>query len=376
MSQAELSPLLRDYMQRTKDGTLKPDPAQQQVMQALAALLDGLTGNALLPPVRRWPRLFSRHAKQATHAAGLYLWGGVGRGKSMLMDLFVAHATACLPTRRVHFHAFMLDVHKRLHAFRQIDSTGDLMPKVVAEIASETRVLCLDELQVTDVTDAMILARLFGGLMDAGTCVIFTSNRAPQQLYAHGLQREQFLQFVALLEQRIPIMELKSPTDYRLEQWRTLAHTYVYPLGEAADDFLLDSWQRLTGGAANESLRLEIQGRILRVDKHANGIAWLTFDELCRRPLGASDYLTLATVCHTLLLQGIPAMTKEDRNEAKRLVTLIDTLYDTRVKLLATADAAPDQLYPSGDGSFEFHRTASRLHEMQSEEYLALAHSA
>lgn len=292
----------------------------------------------------------------------------------MLMDLFVDEMKSRVRTQRIHFHAFMLDVHKRLHAFRQLHAGNELMDKVIAQIAEETRLLCLDELQVTDVTDALILSRLFAGLMDAGVTVVFTSNRPPHQLYQNGLQREQFMKFVELLKKRVPIIELKSPTDYRLEQWRQLARTYVYPRDEAADDFLLESWQRLTHGAPNEPLRLEVQGRILRVDKHTHGIAWLTFGELCMRPLGANDYLALAKICHTMLLQGIPAMTREERNEAKRFVTLIDALYDHRVKLIATAEVGPDALYPSGDGSFEFARTASRLHEMQSEQYLALPH--
>ncbi|PZP84433.1 MAG: cell division protein ZapE [Azospirillum brasilense] len=369
MSQAEPSLFLQDYNQRIINGALKPDPAQQQAALALDALFD-----ALRPAAVTGGLLARLRGSKRTPANGLYLWGDVGRGKSMLMDLFVAHAKPMTRTRRMHFHAFMLDVHKRLHAFRQLDATGDLMPRVIADIASEIRVLCLDELQVTDVTDALILARLFEGLMDAGVCVVFTSNRPPHQLYQHGLQREQFMKFVELLKRRMPIHELKSPTDYRLEQWRTLAHTYHVPLDATADDFLLESWQKFTQGQPSEPLNLEVQGRILRVDRHSHGVAWLTFDELCRRPLGANDYLTLGKVCHTLLLQGIPAMTKEDRNEAKRFVTLIDTLYDLRVKLIATAQVQPEALYPGGDGSFEFHRTVSRLHEMQSEQYLALAH--
>lgn len=358
---------LQAYDARVASGAWKADTGQRAAALAFHALLGQLQAYER-------PGLLGRIIGSKPAPAGLYLWGGVGRGKSMLMDLFVEQAKKISPTRRVHFHAFMLDVHKRLHAFRQLHAGADLMPKVIAQIAEETRLLCLDELQVTDVTDAMILARLFEGLMDAGVTVVFTSNRPPQELYRNGLQREQFMQFVALLKRRLTIMELKSPIDYRLEQWRQLAHTYMHPLGAAADDFLLESWQRLTHGAPTEPLRLEVQGRTLRVDKQAHGIAWLTFDELCVRPLGANDYLALATVCHTLLLQGIPAMGKEERNEAKRFVTLIDTLYDQRVKLLATAAVAPDALYPSGDGSFEFARTASRLHEMQSEQYLALPH--
>lgn len=365
MSQALPNSFYAYYAQRVAAGGLREDAAQQSA----ARVLDRLSSE-LATPAR--PGLLARLAgRKAERPDGLYLWGDVGRGKSMLMDLFVDYIRTTKKTRRVHFHAFMLDVHKRLHAFRQIDSSGDVMPKVIAQLVSEAEVLCLDELQVSDVTDAMILTRLFSGIMDAGVTVLFTSNRPPQQLYQGGLQREQFVTFIELVKARLSIVELKSPTDYRLEHLRALDRTYCTPPN---DDFLLDSWHRLTDGAPSEPLRLEVQGRVLRVDKHAHGVAWLTFDELCKRALGASDYLTLATVCHTLLLQDIPAMTMEDRNEAKRFVTLIDALYEQRVKLVATAATPPGDIYPSGDGAFEFHRTVSRLMEMQSERYLAMPH--
>lgn len=367
MGQEQPSHFMQEYERRVQSGAWKADAGQRAAALAFDRLCQRIEGHER-------PGLLSRFAGVKPKDNGLYVWGDVGRGKSMLMDLFVEQMKERVPTRRIHFHAFMLDVHKRLHAFRQLHAGAELMDKVIAGIADETRLLCLDELQVTDVTDALILSRLFAGLMDAGVCVVFTSNRPPHQLYQNGLQREQFMLFVELLKKRIPIIELKSPKDYRLEQWRQLARTYVYPCGDAADDFLLESWQQLTHGAASEPLRLEVQGRTLRIDKHANGIAWLTFDELCVRPLGANDYLALAKICNTLLLQGIPAMTRDERNEAKRFVTLIDALYDHRVKLLATAEAGPDALYPAGDGSFEFARTASRLHEMESEQYLALPH--
>lgn len=367
MPQASTSPLA-DYEARLRAGTLKGDEGQRAAVVQFDKLYQALVGQ----PAAKG--LLARLRGAARPPAGLYVWGEVGRGKSMLMDLFVEYIKPQRPTRRVHFHAFMLDVHKRLHAFRQQSPEADLMARVVADIASETAVLCLDELQVTDVTDAMILARLFSGLMDAGVTVLFTSNRPPHQLYQSGLQRDQFLKFVALIEERLVIHKLQSPTDYRLEQWRTLARTYVHPRDAAADDFLTESWKQLTDGAPNEPLKLEVQGRVLRLDKQAHGVAWLTFGELCVRPLGANDYLTLAKVCHTVLLQGIPALTREERNEAKRFVTLIDTLYDQRVKLIATAATAPEDIYPQGDGTFEFARTVSRLHEMQSEQYLALPH--
>lgn len=359
------------YEARVNTGLLRGDASQQAAIHALDGLYHSITSTA---PAARG--LYSWFTPRPAPSCGFYLWGEVGRGKSMLMDLFVEAIKQHHPTRRVHFHAFMLDMHKRLHALRGVDSTGDLMPRLIAEIAEETKVLCLDELQVTDVTDAMLLSRLFTGLLDAGVCVLFTSNRKPRDLYLNGLQRDQFLKFVHLIESRLRVMEVKSPNDYRLEQLRAMHHTYVYPRDGEADDFLMETWQRLTGGMESQPLMLEVQGRKLEIEKQAHGVAWLTFGELCVRPLGAADYLTLAKICHTVLLQGIPALTRDSRNEARRFITLIDTLYDHRVKLVATAATPPDEIYPKGDGAFEFHRTASRLFEMQSEQYLAQPHIA
>jgi cell division protein ZapE len=316
-----------------------------------------------------------RRKAAADRPAGLYVFGDVGRGKSMLMDLFVAIISPRYPTRRVHFHAFMRDVHKRLFAYRA-SQQGDAMERVIADIADETRLLCLDELQVTDVTDAMIIARLFEGLMDAGVACVFTSNRAPQELYQGGLQREQFMKFVEMLEARIPIIRIEAAQDYRLAKLKGLARSYMFPRNEASDDFLYQSWNALTHGKANDPLRIEIDGRILRLDKYADGVAWLTFAELCMRPLGSGDYLELCKYCHTILLQGVPKLTREDRNEAKRFVTLIDALYDCRVNVIITAETDTQRIYEAGDGNFEFARTVSRLMEMQSESYMAQAKTA
>ena len=370
MSQAQPISLIENYDAAIAQGQLRPDAGQRTVALALDQLLREILGTPPAPTAR-W-KFWNRCAKPSR---GLYIWGHVGRGKSMLMDMFVGLISKTTKTRRVHFHAFMLDVHRRLFVFRQ-HHRGDAMEQVIAELASESRILCLDEFQVTDVTDAMLLARLFSGLMDHGMVVLFTSNRKPRDLYIGGLQRDQFLTFVAMLEARIRIISLESDTDYRLQQLRAMQHTFRHPRDGDADDFLLESWKNLTNNAPSEPLQLEVQGRIIRVDKHYHGIAWLTFGELCVRPLGANDYLALAKLCHTVFLQGIPKLSPEYRNEAKRFVTLIDTLYDHRVKLIATAATAPDEIYPAGDGSFEFQRTASRLHEMQSETYLALAHIA
>lgn len=360
---------IAEYDALVAAGHWRPDPAQRAAALALEQLAQQLRApEGLLHDLAFW-------RKNSAEPTGLYLWGDVGRGKSMLVDRFVARLKPYVHVRRVHFHALMLEVHKRLHQLRQQTRHDDVMQQVVDELGDGLELLCLDEFQVTDVTDAMLLSRLFGGLMAAGVALVFTSNRPPRELYQGGLQREQFLKFVDLLEAHIPILRIDSPLDYRLQQLRALQRSYAYPRNEAADDFLMQSWQQLVGDAANEPLRLEVQGRVLRLDKQANGVAWLTFNELCARPLGANDYLSLAKVCHTLLLQGIPIMTPDLRNEAKRFVTLIDTLYDQHVKLIATAEGPPEALYASGDGSFEFQRTVSRLIEMQSETYQASPHS-
>lgn len=367
MPQSKPNSFITAYDRNLASGALREDAAQRKAAEAFELLYQQLTMPET-PLKLRW----LRRKAAATHPAGLYVWGDVGRGKSMLMDLFVSTIEKHKPTRRVHFHAFMRDVHKRLFAYRQTHS-GDVLEQVIEQLAGEVRLLCLDELQVTDVTDAMILSRLFEGLIDAGVTVVFTSNRPPHELYQGGLQREQFLKFVELLKARLPIVTLDSPHDYRLAQLRAMKRTYMFPRDEAADDFLLESWSALTHGQPSQPLRIEVDGRVLRVDKHAGGVAWLTFAELCMRPLGSGDYLELCNYCHTVILQGIPRLKREDRNEAKRFVTLIDALYDHRVKLIATAETAPNEIYEAGDGTFEFGRTVSRLMEMQSEAYLGLA---
>lgn len=366
-----MSPLTA-YEARVAAGDLQGDNAQRAVARALDALHGRLIAHFDSPRPTLIGRLFSK--PQPQHKA-LYLYGEVGRGKTMLMDMFFACLPAEWSKQRIHFHAFMRDVHARLHAWRKIrNDNDDLLPRVVLDIANDTQLLCLDEFQVTDVTDAMILSRLFTLLMEQGVAVVITSNRHPRDLYQGGLQREQFLTFVDLVEARMDIVSLESPTDYRLKQLVAMQSTYVFPINESSDLFLLESWDTLTHHGENEELSLDVDGRVLRVFKHTHGCAWLTFDELCVRPLGAHDYIELARVCHTIFLQGIPRMTPEDRNEARRFVTLIDVLYEHKVKLICTANAPVDGLYPSGDGTFEFQRTVSRLVEMQSASYLALPH--
>lgn len=361
------SSLLAEYDARVNAAALRHDEAQHHV----AIMLDNLC-QSLGEQVNSW---FSRIITQKKIVRGYYIWGGVGRGKSMLMDLFFAHAPI-KRKKRIHFHAFMIDIHERLRAWRQLGTQNDILLKVVDDIAQDYELLCLDEFQVSDVADAMILSRLFSALWEKDVVVIMTSNRHPRDLYQGGLQREQFLKFVDIAEDYMHFLELKSPHDYRLKQLSDMQQTYVYPLNLVADEFLQASWERFTHNGRSYRLEIPIQGRVLRIDKHNSGIAWLTFDELCVRPLGANDYLELAKLCHTVILQNIPLMSTEYRNEAKRFVTLIDALYEHRVKLIATAADVPQALYPTGDGSFEFARTASRLIEMQSANYMQLAHIA
>lgn len=309
---------------------------------------------------------------------GLYLWGGVGRGKSMLMDLF--HETLAIEgKRRVHFHAFMLEVHQRLREARKSES-GDPIPVVAAALAENLRCLAFDEMVVNNSADAMIMSRLFRALIvDEGVTVVTTSNRAPKDLYKDGLNREHFLPFIALIERELDVIALNGPCDYRLERLAGL-DTWHTPLGDAATAQVREAFYRLTDyppedAAHVPSADLDLGGgRRLHVPKSLKGVAVFSFRRLCGEPRGAADYLAVAHAYHTVIVVGIPCMGPEMRNEAARFVTLIDTLYENKVKLFATAAAEPEDLYQSGDGSFEFARTVSRLKEMQSAEYMAEGH--
>ena len=363
--------ILDRYTARLADGLITHDAAQAEA----AARLDDL---AIRLGKRRTGGWFSKPEP----VIGLYLWGGVGRGKSMLMDLFF-HDAPVTAKRRVHFHEFMGQVHDRLDTWRKMSdgerrksewrTKGDIndpVPPVAKQIAAEAQLLCFDEFQVTQITDAMILGRLFTALFERGVTVVATSNRHPDDLYTDGINRQLFLPFIDLLKQRNDVFELASERDYRLDRL-TEAPVWYAPLDETAETALQQAWTRLTLGAEPQHCTLTVKGRKLEVNREAAGVAWFSFEELCARPLGARDYLTLAANFHTILLDGIPELGPENRNEAARFVALIDALYEAKVKLVASAAAEPDSLYPTGDGSFEFERTSSRLFEMRSTDYLA-----
>jgi cell division protein ZapE len=355
------------YRERVRAGELVPDAAQGLAVEKLQglwrALLKYKPGNS-----GGWRARLGLKPQSEEPPLGLYIFGDVGRGKTMLMDIFFA-ATPVAKKRRVHFHAFMLEVHDRIHRLRAGGGSGDPIAPVAKAIARETTLLCFDEFHVTDIADAMILGRLFGALFAEGVVVVATSNRAPDELYKNGLQRERFLPFIAMLKQKLDVLELDASRDYRLAR---LARRPVYfcPLDGDSHEQLEHAFADLTDGARGERVTLEVKGRRVQVSRAAKGVAWFTFDELCVRPLGAADYLTIAERFHTIILAGIPKMGPQQRNEAKRFNTLIDTLYDRHVNLVASAAAKPQDLYTEGDFSFEFQRTVSRLEEMQSADYI------
>ena len=361
------------YEARIGSGQLTPDPVQAEAASALDDLAHRLAN-------RKTGGWFSK----AETVTGLYMWGGVGRGKSMLMDLFFEHAPVTA-RRRVHFHEFMAEVHDRLDAWRRLTpderkrsewrvkgAGDDPIAPVAKQIASEANLLCFDEFQVTQIADAMVLARLFDALYERAVTVVATSNRHPDDLYKDGINRPLFLPFIDHLKTHCRILELASDRDYRLDRLIE-APVWYAPLGPEAETALEAAWDRLTLGAEPQHCVLTVKGRKLDVPREAAGVAWFSFEELCARPLGSRDYLAIAANFNTVILSGIPKLGPENRNEAARFVALIDAFYEARIKLVASAAAEPEHLYPEGDGSFEFERTASRLHEMRSTDYLAEA---
>jgi cell division protein ZapE len=372
-------PIRQLYEQRVATGQIERDLAQEVLLENFRRLETRLAEHQLARKSSSLGWLFGARAMSEAPLKGLYVFGEVGRGKTMLMDLFF-EASSVTRKRRVHFHEFMGDVHERVRELRHKLKLGeiandDAIRLAAAAIAEETQLLCFDEFVVTDIADAMILGRLFARLFELGVIVVATSNVAPDELYQGGLNRALFLPFIAMLKDRLDILRLDARTDFRLE--KLAGRPVWHVLAKAKSDRSLDAiWLRLVGRQGAEPYDIIVQGRTLRVPRAAMGVARFSFKELCEQPLGAADYLRIAHEFHTLVLDRIPVMGFDQRNAAKRFIILIDTLYDHAVKLVASAVAEPVALYRADEGFEvgEFKRTASRLIEMRSQSYLALPH--
>ena len=363
-----MTELVKTYRAMLSDGTIDHDPAQALLIEKLELLANRIT--AYQPPART--DIFSYFTKNRGEIPkGLYIFGSVGRGKTLAMDMFFE----TIPTkrkRRVHFHEFMLDVHSRIKEARD-GSKSDPLKIVAKSIANETLLLCFDELHVTDITDAMVLGRLFDQMLELGMIIVATSNAHPQELYKDGLNRQLFLPFVDLIENHLEVYKLDADRDFRLE--KLSGQTLYFLMNDGTARQNMDAvWENMTGGHDDHAHEIELNGRMLIVPRAAMGSARFEFADLCENPLGAEDYLTLAHAFHTIFIDHIPILTPERRNEARRFINLIDTLYDNRVKLIVSAEAEPTDLYPKGTGADLFERTTSRLIEMRSEEYLASPH--
>jgi cell division protein ZapE len=356
---------------------IEADPGQATLAEQLTALERRIDRHRLARKSSSLGWLFGKREQAGAPLKGLYVYGDVGRGKTMLMDLFF-ETSAVKRKRRVHFHEFMAEVHERVHGYRQDIKNGaeqDPIQRAAAAISEETWLLCFDEFHVTDIADAMILGRLFTRLFELGIVMVATSNLASGELYKDGLNRALFLPFIALLERHCEVVRLEARVDFRLEKLTGMPTWYV-PANAKADAALDDAWRRLSGGHAGAPQELTVKGHKVRVPQAAMGVARFSYDDLCAQPLAAGDYLRIAHEFHTIILDHIPVMDQAKRNEAKRFIILIDTLYDHAVKLLASAQAQPDRLYTATEGyeAQEFKRTASRLIEMRSQSYLGLPH--
>lgn len=356
------------YRQRVSEGRIKADPAQQSVLPRLDRVLADLEAAPRPEPAKprsAWRALLGVGNPAPISAAqvrGLYLWGGVGRGKSMLMDL-MAEAASEYTSRRVHFHEFMQEVQAGLEQARKRGDQDAVRP-VALEVARSTRLLCFDEMQITDIADAMIVGRLFQVLFEQGVVIVTTSNRVPEDLYKHGLNRQLFLPFIDLIRERMEVVNLDSEVDHRQGR-QAGGQVWFSPANASARAAIDEIWSDLVGEVEAQPHSILVKGRQVEIAAYANRAGRAGFWELCGKALGPADYLALANAVDVLIIDNIPRLSMSNYNEAKRFVTLVDALYEARVRLIASAADEPEQLYNEGEGSFEFERTASRLREMQ-----------
>jgi cell division protein ZapE len=368
---------LHRYRTLVEEGALAPDAAQEALARKLQDLEDRLARPA---------GLLARLVAPARAPRGLYVWGGVGRGKSLLMDVFFNNSAA-RPKRRVHFHEFMAETHARLDRWRKADAKqrrrhaggsraapDDPLPPAARDIAAAARLLCFDEFQVTDIADAMVLGRLFEALLAAGVVIVATANRPPDDLYKDGINRQLFLPFIALMKRRFDVVELAAARDYRLDGL-VRARTYYSPLGPPADAAMDAAWRRVIAGGRERAESIEVHGRSVLVRRVARDAARFGFEDLFGAALGPSDYLAIAARYAAIFVDRAPVLGPDRRDAARRFVTFIDAVYEAKSKLVMSAAAEPGELYPEGEGAFEFARAASRLHEMRSEAYLGAARS-
>lgn len=352
-----------EYQKRVDAGQLHYDPVQDIAVQALQRVYNDVERCTV-----KGAGFFGLFKAKQTPPRGLYMHGGVGRGKSMVMDLFFGLLPENIKARRVHFHEFMIEVHDYI-AQRSGHGYDRALPDFAADIASECRVLCFDEFHVTDIADAMILGRLFTALFDRGVVVVATSNWAPDDLYKNGLQRELFLPFIDLLKTRVQVLHLDSDNDYRMKVLAEEGH-YITPLGEQTSQKMRRIFRRLSDGVPPEAQVIKVKGRKIKIDQAASGVALVSFQMLCERPHGAEDFLALAQRFHTVLIENIPKMNYDRRNEAKRFILLIDALYEAGTNVVFSAETGADNIYQGEDHAYEFQRTISRINEMQSLQWL------